>query len=306
MLFKSPHKYPLKIETLENGPVSHFVSTFGLLMAITLTVYTLIRILFEAILIPRWYPTHVSQLDQNRLRGFINHQMALLAKIIAFAISIYPFVSIIFGPGDFDTRWNKNGKATFGDTITIGASIFMGIYIHELLYRSHLNWQTLVHHFFTVISGTTAITLTTMWQSRPFAKLYFALVMIYGVSTMIRTLPSHSSIIALRFWPHKHKLLARFYSVTFCVSLMGTLMETTFVLFLLGWCWYRWNDQVKVTTPIIHGAFLVAQVWTIQDAWRRWRTEKRKMGNCEHCRLSAKAEYRWTQRASDEQVANVV
>ena len=91
-------------------------------------------------------------------------------------------MTIVLGLADFSTSIVAGSELTMGDITTIATSIFIAVYLHELLFlSSDVQWVSVVHHLGAVIVACVMITLNVRWEFEPNTTAYTVLIMTYGI-----------------------------------------------------------------------------------------------------------------------------
>lgn len=98
------------------------------------------------------------------------------------ALALYPYMTIVLGLADFSTSIAAGSQLTMGDITAIATSIFIAVYLHELLFlSSDVQWISVVHHLGAVIVACVMITLNVRWELEPNTTAYTVLIMTYGM-----------------------------------------------------------------------------------------------------------------------------
>lgn len=112
-----PHKIGRPYVTeLVNQEISSLVPFAGIILVSSLVIFFLVgSLLFGEFLIPRVYGPIYSRLNSNQKRGFVNHHVAAVAKILMLAVGGYPFFAIIAGRSTLQTFMPGSNTVTMGD-----------------------------------------------------------------------------------------------------------------------------------------------------------------------------------------------
>lgn len=173
------HEIALKSKQL--GPISNLAPFSALIISITLVVFFLIRYyVLEGFLIPRLYGKIYTDMSALNRRGFVNHHIAGVTKIIILIVAAYPFISVTFCAGRFETHFTKGSPVTMGDVLIVVAQMLIAMYIFELLYRSKLSPVAVLHHIGTILIGQTAIAISLKPLREQDAYIEFILCTVWG------------------------------------------------------------------------------------------------------------------------------
>lgn len=183
MAIFSRHYHKIALSSKELGPISVLAPFSALIISITLVIFFLIRFyVLERFLIPRLYGSIYTDMTELNRRGFINHHIAGVTKIVILIIAAYPFISVTFGKGRFQTPFTHGSPVTLGDMLVIVAQMLIGMYIFELIYRSKLSPVAVLHHIGTILIGQSAIAISLRPVREPDAYIEFILCTVWGLS----------------------------------------------------------------------------------------------------------------------------
>lgn len=170
----------------------------ALIISIILVILFLIRFyVLEAFLIKWLYGPIFTNLSEVNRRGFINHHIAGVTKIIILAMAAYPFLCVTFGKSTFHTPYSGSHTVTMGDMLIVVAQMLIAMYIFELLYRVKLSPVAVLHHIGTILIGQSAIAISLRLAREPDASIEFILCTVWGKShkTITTSLSSDHSLI---------------------------------------------------------------------------------------------------------------
>lgn len=104
------------VDMLVNEAVSRLAPFSALILTIILVVVFLARYyVLESFLMLRCYGATYSNLSEVNRRGFVNHHIAGLAKILMLVVGAYPFLDIAFGSATVHTLFLGSKVVTCGD-----------------------------------------------------------------------------------------------------------------------------------------------------------------------------------------------
>ena len=103
---------------LVNEAVSRLAPFSVLILTIILVIVFLVRhYVFESFLMRRCYGATYLNLNEVNRRGFVNHHIAGVAKILMLLVGAYPFLDIAFGSATVHTLFLGSKVVTCGDGI---------------------------------------------------------------------------------------------------------------------------------------------------------------------------------------------
>ncbi|GMG02518.1 unnamed protein product [Aspergillus oryzae] len=171
------------LETLKLQPISRLAPFSALIISIVLVVLFVVRYyVLEGFLIKRLYGSIYTNLSEVNRRGFINHHIAGLTKILILIVAAYPFLEVVIGKSSFHTPYAHGSRVTMGDMLVVVAQMLIGMYAFELIYRTKLSPIAVLHHIGTIIIGQSAIAISLDLAREPDADIEFVLCTVWGKS----------------------------------------------------------------------------------------------------------------------------
>ncbi|KAJ5727627.1 hypothetical protein N7493_005447 [Penicillium malachiteum] len=235
-------------------PISVLAPFSALIISITLIVLFMIRLyLLQGYVMQRFY-------GRTNRRGFINHHIAGVTKILVLIVAIHAFISVAFGNSYFHRPYAHGSRVTLGDVLLIACQMLIGMYLFELIYRTKLSPVAVAHHTGTILIGQSAIALSLRLDREPDADIEFIMCTVWGAFDITSEVFPHVAIILYRIYPQRHYFLRNVFLCSCITTAAGTLCETVVAMWLFGSIWDRWGIAFKVLTPILHIAFSAAQV----------------------------------------------
>ncbi|KAB8271721.1 hypothetical protein BDV30DRAFT_143280 [Aspergillus minisclerotigenes] len=264
------------LETLKLQPLSKLAPFSALIVSIVLVVLFVVRYyVLEGFLIKRLYGSIYTNLSEVNRRGFINHHIAGLTKIVILIIAAYPFLEVVIGKSSFHTPYAHGSRVTMGDMLVVVAQMLIGMYAFELIYRTKLSPIAVLHHIGTIIIGQSAIAISLDLAREPDADIEFVLCTVWGAFDIISEFFPHLAIILYRIFPNRHRFLKRLFLLSCVTTALGTTCETIVIFFLFGSLWDRWQIAFKVVTPLLHIAFSAAQVHGSVVFWKMYKRQQK-------------------------------
>ncbi|KAJ5171274.1 uncharacterized protein N7500_004057, partial [Penicillium coprophilum] len=277
MELSARHAHSVPLDTKSLGPISTLAPFSALIISIVLVIFFFLRFyLLEGFLIRRLYGPIFTQMSELNRRGFINHHIAGVTKLIILIVAAYPFISITFCRGpSFNTPFVHGSPVTLGDILIVVSQMLIGIYIFELIYRVKLSPVAVMHHIGTIFIGQAAIAISLRPLREPDAYIEFALCTVWGAFDAVFELFPHVAIVLYRIFPNSHHFLSNVFLFSCFSTALGTAAETVVTMWLFASTWARWRLAFKIVTPILHVAFSAAQIHGSLVFWRMYRRQKR-------------------------------
>lgn len=168
-----------RIASLPETPVSILAGNAHMVLVVCLLAATLLRRYPLEWIFPQIPRLNFTQLDARNQRSFLNSFMHLIVRLAALLSVIPAFVRILAGKANFASTFTPNGP-TFGTMLMAGMIAMCSIYVHEIMYREHMSFVTMVHHIGTVAVGAYAILFSREWGKENFTQAYFAMCCLFG------------------------------------------------------------------------------------------------------------------------------
>ncbi|KAJ5825001.1 hypothetical protein N7447_007341 [Penicillium robsamsonii] len=275
LLARHPHPVPLGTKSL--GPISTLAPFSALIISIVLVIIFLVRLyVLEGFLICHLYGPIYTQMSELNRRGFINHHIAGVTKLIILIVAAYPFIGVTFCNGpSFNTPFVHGSGVTLGDILIVVSQMLIGIYLFELIYRVKLSPVAVMHHIGTIFIGQAAIAISLRPLREPDSYIEFVLCTVWGAFDAVFELFPHLAIVLYRIFPDRHHFLSNLFLFSCFSTALGTAAETVVTMWLFASTWDRWRLAFKVVTPILHVAFSAAQIHGSLVFWRMYRRQKR-------------------------------
>ncbi|KAK6532554.1 hypothetical protein TWF281_006739 [Arthrobotrys megalospora] len=230
----------------------------GLILAITLCILFLFKNYILEPFLPRIYGRHHSCLSEITKRSFLNQHVATGMRIIILALGGYPFFAVVFGRSLLSDPVVHGGKVAMGDCLVVSSQLLVGMYIFELIYRAKVSFVGSLHHLGTVLVGQSSVAISI--HGHKDARFEFILCCVWGaVDVIVEFLPS-LTIIRYRTAPTSHAHLHSLFKFTMIWTFIGTLLGSIIAMYLFGILWSEWELSFKIATPLLHIAFLAAQL----------------------------------------------
>lgn len=161
--------------------ISKLAPFSGLILSVILVVYALLRLhVFEAGLLKKLYGETYTGLSEINRKGFLNHHIAGITKVIILILAAYPFISVAFGKSSYHTPFAPGSPVNMGDILIIVAQMLIGMYIFELIYRTKISPVSVLHHIGTIAVGQAAIAINLNLAREKDGSIEFLLCLVWG------------------------------------------------------------------------------------------------------------------------------
>ena len=123
------------------APLSKLTPYAGLTLSIVLIIlYLLKQYVIEGFLLKRLYGSKYTQLNDINRKGFVNHHIAGVTKLIILIVAVYPFISVTFRDAVLSDPYARGSSVTLGDVLVTCTQVLVGMYIFELIYRVKIRY----------------------------------------------------------------------------------------------------------------------------------------------------------------------
>ncbi|CAN8104018.1 unnamed protein product [Discula destructiva] len=264
------------VDELINESISKLATYSGLILTMFLVIVFVLRLyIFEGFLMRRLYgKKYTDMTDETVRRGFVNHHVAGLIKIILLLTAAYPFVAVAFGTATMHSSFSGKGSATMGDVLVVCPQLLITMYVFELFYRPKISPVSSLHHVGAIVIAQSAVAISLDFEHQVDATIEFILCFVWGGFDVIAEFWPHLAIILYRIYPDDHAFLVNVFRAACFTEVAGTTIETVVVMWLFGGLWHRWTLPFKIITPILHVIFSVAQLWGAMIFRRMWKRQE--------------------------------
>ena len=145
----TPHR--LGDEHIRHVPLTA-LSKLSPYSALTLTIvfvvlFLLKQYIIEAFLLKRLYGSKYTQLSDVNRRGFVNHHIAGVTKLVILVAAVYPFINVAFRYAVLNDPYAKGSSVTLGDVLVVCTQVLVGMYVFELIYRVKIRYVAVLGLF---------------------------------------------------------------------------------------------------------------------------------------------------------------
>jgi hypothetical protein len=185
---------------------------------------------------------------------------------------------------------------TNGDVIIAATSIFIAMYLHELLcLSSPVSKVSVMHHLGACLVAAIMVTRNVRWEVESSTAAYTVLIMTYGtffvvlicVSRLLIMLPGifdllaglwpRPCMVARTIWPEKHRLNMIICYAACALTLLGSVDETIVAMNLFGINHKAWSLAIRIVTPINHAVFMGTRLTSSWIVWSLDRKAERQL-----------------------------
>jgi hypothetical protein len=266
-----------RISHLPRAPISPLAQNAHMVLIVCLLAATLFRRYFLENLLPKIPVLDFAQLNSRNKKSFLNSFMHLLVRLAALFSVIPAFIIILAGKADFATTFTSNGPS-FGTMLMAFMILMCSIYIHEIIYREHMTFITLVHHVGTVAVGAYSILFSLEWEKEDCTQAYFAVCCIFGFFDVITEFWITLSFVICTIYRESHRV--RYLTCSWAAGLqtLGIIVELPLILVVFYSADMReiWPLEFEIVTPLLYFIFLTAQGSCVFQFYKMARKHRRQ------------------------------
>jgi len=264
-----------RIANFPRAPVTPLAENAHVVLVVCLLTATLFRRYILEIILPRIPGFGFAQLNARNKKSLLNSIMHLIIRLASLFSVIPAFVMILAGKANFSTTFTTKGP-TFGTMLMASLILMCSIYIHEIIYREHMSFITLVHHIGTVAVGAYAILFSLEWEREKCTQAYFAVCCLFGFFDVITEFWITLSFVICTIYKQDHHV--RYLTCAWAAGLqtLGTLVELplVFVVFYSADMRNIWPLEFEIVTPILYIIFLTAQCFCVLQFFKMAKRQR--------------------------------
>lgn len=176
-----------QIATLENQPLSRYISHGSIILCFSIIGIVLLANLFERCLLglihrDEWAALRKPEHERRR-RSFTYFHVGLVCQIGLVIIGAYPTMDFLVGHGDLSRPLTGHMRhpVTIGDVLFVACQIHSGYYLFELCFRTRFASPiTIAHHIGLLAITQASIALFGNLEKHPEAVLDFYMCIVWG------------------------------------------------------------------------------------------------------------------------------
>lgn len=150
------------------------------------------------------------------------------------------------------------------------------MFLFEIIYRLKISPVSLIHHTAGCALAAWQVSAQVMHEDEG-TDSQFRLLVLYGVFEVVFETVPHIAVIYYRCQPKTAagmRRTSRVWLVSGCSSLVGTTAEVAAMGVFMWRNWRYWEVAMRVLLPILHFAFMAAQVHGARVGFQLWREFK--------------------------------
>lgn len=176
-----------RIATLQNQPLSNYITRGTLILAACILGIVLLANVFERFLLKAIHGKIWTDLEkpenERRRRSFTYFHVGACIQFGLLAIGAYPAFDFLVGRSDLSAPYIRgyDHSMTIGDMLFVVCQIHNGYYLFELCFRTRFASPiSIAHHIGLLIITQTSVALFGNYQKQPEGVLDFYMCMVWG------------------------------------------------------------------------------------------------------------------------------
>lgn len=237
------------------------VNGFACVVGFQLVYFAYVRFGLEGYVMPRLFRKAYVDLTIINKRSFTAHVLWLTVKI-SLLPAAWPFVQVFFCGKTLKNSLFSGTPISNADLLSVAYFAVISMFLFEIIYRLKISPVSLIHH--------TAGCALSVWQvvdqvmnDDMDTDSQFRLLILYGVFEVVFETFPHFAVIYYRCQSKDSKGLhktSRVWLYSGISSLVGTTSEFIVMGVFMWKNWHFWDLAMRVILPILHFAFMAAQV----------------------------------------------
>lgn len=237
------------------------VNGFACVVGFELLYFAFVRFFLEGYFMPRAFRAAYLDLTIVNQRSFTAHVLWLTVKI-CLLVAAWPFVLVFFCRKGLEDPLFSGTSISSGDILSVAYFAVISMFLFEIIYRLKISPVSLLHHTAGCALGVWQIVEQVMHKDEE-TESQFRLLILYGVFEVIFETFPHFAVIFYRCQRKDSQgflKTARVWLYSGLSSLVGTTSELITMAVFMWKNWHYWGLAMRVVIPILHFAFMAAQV----------------------------------------------
>lgn len=237
------------------------VNGFPCIVGIQLVYFAFVRFGLERFIMPKAFRKAYTELTIINQRSFTAHVLWLTVKLCLIPAA-WPFIQVFFVRKSLEDPLFNGTSVSNADFLSVAYFAVIAMFLFEIIYRLKISPVSLIHH--------TAGCALAAWQTAEQVMhddagtdSQFRLLILYGVFEVVFETFPHFAVIYYRCQAKTaegYRKTSRIWLYSGISSLVGTSLEFIAMGFFMWRNWQYWGIDMRVVIPILHFAFMAAQV----------------------------------------------
>lgn len=185
----------------------------------------------------------------------------------------WPFLAVFFCGRSLKDALFTGTAVSNADMLSVAYFAVIAMFLFEVIYRLNISPVSLIHHTAGCALAARQVSAQVMHEDAS-TDSQFRLLILYGVFEVAFETVPHVAVIYYRCQPKTAEGMrrtSRVWLVSGCSSLVGTTAEVAAMGVFMWKNWVYWDIEMRVPLPILHFAFMAAQVHGARVGFQLWR-----------------------------------
>ena len=237
------------------------VNGFPCLSGFLIVYFFFVRYALEGQIMHRYFRKAYGDLTIVNQRSFTAHVLWMVVKL-SLVPAAWPFIQVFFCGKSLKEGIVKGSVVSNADYLSVAYFAVIGMFLFEIIYRLKISPVSLIHHTAGCALSAWQV-VEQVQQDNASTESQYKMLILYGVFEVVFETFPHIAVVYYRCQPKNsiglHKT-SRIWLWSGISSLIGTTTELVAMAVFMWKNWYKWELGMKIVLPILHFAFMAAQV----------------------------------------------
>lgn len=242
-----------------------------------LIYFFFVRFALEGFVMPRYFRKAYLDLTIINQRSFTAHVLWLVVKVCLIPAA-WPFIAVFFCGRTLKDSLISGGSISNADFLSVAYFAVVSMFLFEIIYRLKISPVSLIHHTAGCALGIWQV-IEEVYSDSVSTESQFRLLVLYGLFEILFETFPHYAVVYYRCQPKNAAGLRRtshIWMASGCSSLVGTTSEFVVMGVFMWKNWYKWSLGMQVTLPLLHFAFMAAQVHGARVGFQLYREFRKR------------------------------
>ncbi|KAJ4391140.1 hypothetical protein N0V93_004755 [Gnomoniopsis smithogilvyi] len=248
------------------------VNGFAGVVGFQLIYFCFVRFVLEGFVMPRIFRKAYVDLTIVNQRSFTAHVLWLTVKLCLIPAA-WPFIAVFFCKRTLKDSLINGSPVSNADFLSIAYFAVVSMFLFEIIYRLKISPVSLIHHTAGCALGVWQV-IEEVYSDSPSTEAQFRLLILYGVFEILFETFPHFAVVYYRCQSKDSVGLRRtshMWMASGFSSLVGTTAEFIVMAVFMWRNWHLWDLAMRVVLPLLHFAFMAAQVHGARVGFQLYR-----------------------------------
>ncbi|KAJ4416435.1 hypothetical protein N0V82_006778 [Gnomoniopsis sp. IMI 355080] len=250
------------------------VNGFAGVVGFQLIFFFVVRYGLEGLVMPRFFRKAYTDLTIVNQRSFTAHVLWLALKLCLIPAA-WPFIAVFFcGRTLKESLIGHGSPVSNADFLSVAYFAVVSMFLFEIIYRLKISPVSLIHHTAGCALGVWQV-IEEVYDNNASTASQFRMLILYGVFEILFETFPHFAVVYYRCQrkdaPEGLRRTSRVWLVSGYSSLVGTTTEFVAMAVFMWRNWRYWGVGMRVVLPVLHFAFMAAQVHGARVGFQLYR-----------------------------------